>query len=197
MKEYIKMISVLTAIAAVCGLLLSAVKKGTEKRIEEQILYNVQGPAIKDLFGYTEKIDEIMPKIIGNRQEITLNEQKQSVFVDKKDDKPKAIAFESNAMGFGDKIVVLVGFDLEKDLLTGIGIITHKETPGLGARVTESVFRDNFKGKTLTEKFKVKQDDGIVDAISGATISSRAVCAAVEKSIALYPAVKENITKKN
>jgi len=197
MKEYIKMILVLTAIAAVCGLLLSAVKKGTEKRIEEQILYNVQGPAVKDLFGYTEKIDEIMPKIIGNRQEITVNEQKQSVFVDKKDDKPKAIAFESNAMGFGDKIEVLVGFDLEKDLLTGIGIITHKETPGLGARVTESVFRDNFKGKTLTEKFKVKQDNGIVDAISGATISSRAVCAAVEKSIALYPAIKENIKKKN
>lgn len=197
MKEYIKMIAVLTAIAAVCGLLLSAVKKGTEKRIEEQILYNVQGPCVKDLFGYSEEIDVLMPKIIANRQEVTVEEKAQAVFVDKKDDQPKAIAFESSAMGFGDKIVVLVGFDLEKNSLQGIGIITHSETPGLGARVTEPAFGENFKGKELDAVFKVKQDNGIVDAISGATISSRAVCAAVTKSIALYPAIKEQVLKKN
>lgn len=196
MKDYIKMIAVLTAIAAACGLLLSAVKKGTEKRIEEQVLYNIQGPAVKDLFGYSEKIDEVMPKIIRDRQQITVKEQVQSVFVDKKDDKAKAVAFECEAMGFKDKVVIIVGFDLEKDLLSGIGIISHKETPGLGARISEAIFRDKFKSKALTEAFKVKQDGGIVDAISGATISSRAVCAAVANGIALYPAVKEEVMKK-
>jgi electron transport complex protein RnfG len=196
MKDYIKMITVLTAIAAACGLLLSAVKKGTEKRIEEQVLYNIQGPVVKDLFGYSENIDEVMPKIIRDRQQITVKEQAQAVFVDKQDDKAKAIAFECEAMGFKDKVVIIVGFDLEKDLLSGIGIVAHKETPGLGARVTEAAFRDKFKGKALTGVFKVKQDGGIIDAISGATISSRAVCAAVQNSIALYPAVKEEVMKK-
>jgi electron transport complex protein RnfG len=197
MKEYIKMISVLTAIAAACGLLLSAVKKGTEQAIVEQILYNIQGPTVKNLFGYSEKIDEVMPKIISNRKQITIKEQTIPVFVDKQDEKAKAIAFECDGMGFKDKIVVIVGFDLEKDLLSGIGIVTHKETPGLGARIAETTFRDQFKNKALTEKFKVKQDDGKIDGISGATISSRAVCAAVEKGIAMYPAIKEQITKKN
>ncbi|MCK5057065.1 MAG: RnfABCDGE type electron transport complex subunit G [Candidatus Aminicenantes bacterium] len=196
MKDYIKMISALTAIAAACGLLLSVVKKGTENRIEEQVLYNVQGPAVKDLFGYTEKIDEVMPNIMRSRQQITVEEQARSIFVDKQDDKARAVAFECEAMGFKDKIVIIVGFDLEKDSLSGIGIISHKETPGLGARITEAVFRDIFKDKALAETFKVKQDGGIVDAISGATISSRAVCAAVENGIALYPAVKEEIMKK-
>lgn len=196
MKDYIKMITVLTAIAAACGLLLSAVKKGTEKTIERQVLYNVQGPTVKDLFGYSEKIDEIMPKIIANKKQVTVKEQILPVFVDKEEDgKAKAIAFECDATGFKDKIVILVGFDLETGMLSGIGIVSHKETPGLGSRVTEVTFRDQFKNKELTAAFKVKQDGGKIDGISGATISSRAVCAAVEKGIAMYPAVKEEVSK--
>ena len=187
------MITVLTAIAAACGLLLSAVKKGTEKAIEEQVLYNVQGPTVKDLFGYSEKIDEIMPKIIRNRKKVTIKEQVLPVFVDKENGKAKAIAFECDGMGFKDKVVVLLGFNLENDVLSGIGIVSHKETPGLGARVTEVAFRDQFKNKELTATFKVKQDGGKIDGISGATISSKAVCAAVEKGIEMYQAVKEKI----
>ncbi|NIM14717.1 MAG: FMN-binding protein, partial [Candidatus Aminicenantes bacterium] len=41
--------------------------------------------------------------------------------------------------------------------------------------------------------FKVKKDNGEVDAVSGATYSSRGVCAAVEKCIALYPKIKEKV----
>ena len=189
MKEYIRMIAVLTAIAAVCGLLLAAVKKGTEKRIEEQILINVQGPALNRVLAQSTN------DLIQDRQEISLDEGKKVVFPGKKNGQVWAVAYEVVAMGYKGEIGVMVGFNLENDKLTGIGILTHQETPGLGARVSEAAFTDNFKNRSLSETFKVKKDNGIIDAVSGATISSRAVCSAVQKGIALYPEVKDKVMK--
>jgi electron transport complex protein RnfG len=187
-KQYIRMVVVLTAIATICGFLLSGVKNVTEARIEQQILVNVKGPALKAV------LESSTNNLLEDRQTVTLEGQEQVVFVGKKDGSAWAIAFESSGTGFGGDIGVMVGFDLEKDVLTGIGILTHQETPGLGARITEPAFTDGFKGKPLTAVFKVKKDNGEVDAVSGATYSSRGVCAAVEKCIALYPKIKEKIT---
>ena len=184
------MVAVLTAIAAVCGLLLAAVKKGTEKRIEEQILVNVQGPALNNVLASSTN------DIIQDREEITVDQEIKIVFLGKKNGQIWAIAFEMTAMGYKGKIGVMVGFDLEKDRLTGIGILTHQETPGLGARVSEPIFTNNFKDRVISEIFKVKKDNGTIDAVSGATISSRAVCSAVEQSIVLYSAIKDQVVKK-
>lgn len=191
MKEYIRMVAVLTAIAAVCGLLLAAVKKGTEKRIEEQILVNVQGPALKTVLAQSTN------DIIGDRREMVIDGQKKVIFTGEKNGRIWALAYEVTAMGYKGAIGVMVGFDLEKDTITGIGILTHQETPGLGARVSEPAFTDNFRDRALTETFKVKKDNGIIDAVSGATISSRAVCSAVREGVAMYPSIKEKVLRTN
>ncbi len=90
----------------------------------------------------------------------------------------------------------MVGYDMQKDIITGIDILTHSETPGLGARVTEPMFKDNFNGRQLNANFSVKQDAGIIDGVSGATITSRAVCSAVVESVKLYPEIKKEIQNK-
>ena len=190
MKEYIKMVAVLSIIAALCGLLLAVVKKGTEKRIEEQILMNVQGPALDKVLATSTN------DVIGERQQITVDGEQKVLFTGKKNGRPWAIAFETVGTGYKGKIGVMVGFDLDRNIISGIGILTHQETPGLGARVSETAFTDNFKGKSIDETFKVKQDNGIVDAVSGATISSRAVCSAVAKGISLYAAIRDKVIKK-
>jgi electron transport complex protein RnfG len=187
MKEYIRMITVLTAISALCGLLLAAVQKGTEKQIEMQILNNVQGPAVTRILASSTN------DFIQERETITINENKHTIFIGKKQSKPWAVAYESSGTGFGGEVGVMVGFDIEQNKLTGIGILTHQETPGLGARITEGSFTAKFKDQPLTSVFKVKKDDGIIDAVSGATYSSRAVCEAVRKCIKLLPQVKKNI----
>ncbi|UCH96341.1 MAG: RnfABCDGE type electron transport complex subunit G, partial [Candidatus Aminicenantes bacterium] len=167
--------------------LLSMVKQVTAVRIEEQILVNVKLPALKAV------LESSTNDLIQDRQTLTINGQEQVVFLGKKDGKTWAVAFESKGVGFGGNIGVMVGFDLGKDVLTGIGILTHQETPGLGARVSETTFTDNFKNKPITAVFKVKKDNGEVDAVSGATYSSKGVCAAVEKSVAAYPAIKKSV----
>ncbi len=187
MMQYIKMIVVLTGIAAACGFLLSTVKQVTAVRIEEQILVNVKLPAVKTV------LESSTNDLVQDRQTITIDEQEYVVFAGKKDGKTWAIAFEGKGTGFGGDIGVMVGFDLGKDALTGIGILTHQETPGLGARISETIFTDNFKNKPITAVFKVKKDNGEVDAVSGATYSSRGVCSAVQQCIAAYPAVKKKV----
>ncbi len=189
-KEYLKMIIVLTLIAAVCGFLLSAVKTFTFERIEEQILVNVKGPALKNVLSQSTN------NPINDRLEIELDGIIHTVFIGKKGDQLYAVAYESEGNGFGGAIGVMLGIDIEKSTISGIGILTHQETPGLGSRISETSFTDKFKGRAVSDNFKVKKDNGSIDAISGATNSSRGVCSAAEKGVALYSKLKVEILKK-
>ena len=190
MKEIIKMLVVLTAICGVCGLFLAGVKAFTEERIEEQVLLNVKGPAVEKVLAGSDN------DLIKDRQKIEVDGEELVVFVGKKGGTAWAVAYETRGVGFGGNIGVVSGFKLEDDTLTGIGITTHKETPGLGSRVSEDSFGRNFVGKTLTDTFKTRTDGGVVDAVTGATVSSRGVCEAVGKSVAAYAGVKSNIAGK-
>ncbi|MBN2040855.1 MAG: RnfABCDGE type electron transport complex subunit G [Spirochaetes bacterium] len=187
MKDIFKMLVVLTLICAVCGLLLAFVREQTKDKIEEQVLLNVKGPAVSKVLQGSEN------DLIKDRRTIKIDGKEMVVFIGKKENTPWAFAFETSAGGFGGDIGVITGFSLEKNELTGIGITTHKETPGLGSRVTEDSFSMGFKDKPLTSEFKVKADGGVIDAISGATISSRGVCTAVRNAVAVSKEVKNGI----
>jgi len=82
-------------------------------------------------------------------------------------------AFMAVGKGYGGDIDVLVGLE-DETTVKGITIISQSETPGLGSRITGSSFADGFVGLDISD-VALKQDGGQVDAITGATISSRAV----------------------
>lgn len=83
--------------------------------------------------------------------------------------------------GFGGRIEMMLGLMVD-GTINKYKIIEHKETPGLGSKITESRFSDQFHGMNPGRKgFKVKQDGGDVDAITAATISSRAVVDAIRR----------------
>ncbi len=90
--------------------------------------------------------------------------------------------------GYGDKIILMVGFSSE-GTISGIDIISHTETPGLGAKADEGDFKNQFAGKAIETLTVVKgggsqpQD---IDAIGGATITSSAVTKAVNEAIDYY-----------
>lgn len=84
--------------------------------------------------------------------------------------------------GFAGHIEMMAGF-LPDGTIHKIVVLSHKETPGLGTRMTEPKFRDQFSGKNPNSfKLKVKKDNGDVDAITAATISSRAYCDALQNA---------------
>ncbi len=75
--------------------------------------------------------------------------------------------------GFGGALDMMAGIDSEGNV-TGIAIISHAETSGLGSKSTDPEWQAQFKG--LNGVVSVTKDGGQVEAITGSTITSRAVC---------------------
>jgi len=85
------------------------------------------------------------------------------------------------------QILLMVGF-LPDQSIQNIVVIQQKETPGLGTKMKDPAWKDQFNGKNPSAfKLKVKKDGGDVDAITAATISSRAFTGAVSRA---YDAIK-------
>ena len=187
MKEIIQMIVVLSLISGVCALALSGFRAATAERIEDQVLQNVQGPKVKLV------LDKAENDIINDRKTISVNGEDVLLFVGKKGTETWAIAYESKGGGFGGDIKVMVGYDIGNDTLTGIQVISHKETPGIGSKIAEDQFTKSFKGLTTSTRFTTKPQGGDVDAISGATYSARGVCEAIRNSVEIYPQVKKQM----
>jgi len=90
--------------------------------------------------------------------------------------------------GFSGYIGFMVGFTPD-GAIYNVNVLEQKETPGLGTKMVpdgtpeKPEFKDQFKGKNPAEyQLKVKKDGGPVDAITAATISSRAFCDGVQRA---------------
>ena len=101
----------------------------------------------------------------------------------------KGAAIKTSEGGFGGKIDMMVGF-LADGTIKGTSVLSHAETPGLGANMTGK-FKDQFVDKNPAGfKLIVKKDGGDVDAITAATITSRAFSKAVDKAYQAFMANK-------
>lgn len=88
--------------------------------------------------------------------------------------------------GFSGNIALMVGI-LTDGTVNNISVLQHAETPGLGSKMSEPSFKDQFNNKHADSfNFNVKKDGGDVDAITAATISSRAFCDAVNRAISTF-----------
>ena len=90
--------------------------------------------------------------------------------------------------GYSGDIDLLMGVS-PKGAITGIEVIQHSETPGLGAKIVSDKSwpgKRELVGRTLADSLEVKKDGGQIDTISGATISPRAVCKAVKAGLTAY-----------
>lgn len=95
--------------------------------------------------------------------------------------------------GFVENITVLVGLDLPAERITGLYVLEQRETPGLGSKIKDEKWRGQFVAKSAVKPLKVMRgrtsgaDDEIL-AITGATISSRAICDTVSRDVAEFRA---------
>jgi Na+-translocating ferredoxin:NAD+ oxidoreductase subunit G len=98
--------------------------------------------------------------------------------------------------GYSDRIELLLGLDPTLTTITGLFVLEQKETPGLGNKMILPEWRGQFIGKPTTPALKVvksgAQDKNEIDAITGATISSRSVVTIVNSAIR---ALREPLTK--
>ena len=191
MRELIKMVVVLTVLSAFSGGLLASLRNGTQERIEYQQLKFVKGPALLEIFKGASN------NPILDRFKLKDGDIERSFFVGKFDGKTDTVAFESSGKGFGGDIGLMVGVNLNTDKILGVGVTTMSETPGVGSRAkTDPDFVAQFKGRSLEQTFKVKADGGQVDALSGATVTSRGVSAGLTEAGLIYKRLKPELEKK-
>ncbi|MDD2302597.1 MAG: RnfABCDGE type electron transport complex subunit G [Eubacteriales bacterium] len=191
MRDLIKMVVVLMVLTLISGGLLAAIRNGTKEQIENQQLTFVKGPAIKAIFSAASNDP------IADRFKLQDGDVERTFFVGKIDGKAQSVAFETYGKGFGGDIGLMVGVNVSDDKMVGAQVTTHSETPGLGSKAKDDPkFSGQFKGMELKGDFKVKNDGGQVDAISGATVSSRGVSGALTEASTVFARLKTQIAQK-
>lgn len=191
MREIIKMVIVLTILSCFSGGLLAYIRNGTQERIENQVLEFVKGPAIRSIF------EGAANDPIKDRFTIKSGDEETTFFVGVFDGEPRGVAFETSGKGYGGDVGLMVGIDVKDSKLIGVGVTTHAETPGMGAKAkSDPSFVAQFKGLALEQPYKVTTDGGSINAISGATITSRAVSSAATDADKIYQKLKSQIADK-
>lgn len=103
------------------------------------------------------------------------------------------------AKGYGGDVSVMVGISVESETelgkVTGVEILSHSETPGLGANATNESFTDEYKQDITASGFEVVKNgsggsDGKIDALTGATITSGAVTDAVNRAVEIFESLE-------
>lgn len=189
MNDTLKMVLVLTLFTSVSGGVLAGVRSLTMDRIEYQQLKFQKEPVVRVILADAENDP------MADRFKVADGDVSRTIFPGKVGDQ-KIVALEAFGKGFSGDVGLMVAFDLESDTIVGGGVTISTETPGFGAKAKEDPsFVAQFKGTKADQTFSVKKDGGTIDAISGATITSRAVCVAVNEATAVYKRMKPDLSK--
>ena len=191
MRDMFKLFIVIVIFSAISGGVLASVRNATKDRIEYQQLVFVKGPAINLI------MEGCTNDPLQDRFKIKDQDKERDFFVGEFDGKKNVVAFETYGKGFGGDIGVITAVNVDTDKIVGVAVTTHSETPGVGSKTkSDPGFGNQFKDKVVTDIFKVKADGGQIDAVSGATISSRGVSAAVVQSGEIYKRLKNDLKNK-
>lgn len=108
-----------------------------------------------------------------------------------------AAVIGSSEKGFSGLVKIMVGFKPDGSM-QDIVVLEQKETPGLGTKMKEEKFLGQFRDKNPSNfDLKVGKDGGDVDALTGATISTRAFTEAAQSAYDEYIKIKDSLTKVN
>lgn len=181
MNEIIKNAVILFVITLIASVILAFTSSLTLEPIkEQQILKRDQAlqSVIKDA-----TFEEMQSLDFTNYSKIT------SIYEAKNGDQKVGYAFNvTTTEGYGGPIILMVGISID-GLVTGVEIIKQTETPGLGTLADEEPFKSQFKdipAEMLTVKKTAPASNLEIAAISGATITSKAVTNAANEAIAYF-----------
>jgi Na+-translocating ferredoxin:NAD+ oxidoreductase subunit G len=186
MKDIIRLAVILTVIAAGSGLILSVVDGMTRAPIAEQRRQETLR-ALKAVLPPADNAPDADTVTLVVGQDKKGRDITRQFFRGRQGDALSGVAFRVVAPdGYSGNIEVMVGVDAD-GRISGIAILNHAETPGLGSLIERDSFKDQFKGKGLEgTDWRVKKDGGQFDQITGATISPRAIVKAVKSGLEFF-----------
>ncbi|AEH51215.1 FMN-binding protein [Pseudothermotoga thermarum] len=176
-------------------LILSIINFATTARIKRnEELFKIR--AILNAFGFEYKSDQEAFKIFNEK--VSTQKIRDVVVYKATVNGEEYLAFIFTGSGLWGTIQGVIAFDSNIEKVVGIDFISHSETPGLGGRIEEKWFKDQFKGKKIPDGGFVLRiggsgdydpDSGRFDAITGATSTSKAVEKIVNEAILTFKKV--------
>lgn len=179
MKDILKLGVTLFAICAVAALVLGVTNNITAPVIEER---NIQASneARKIVLSEADEFKELD----GMNSDIVLE-----VYEGIKDGQVIGYTIKTSSKGYGGAIELMVGISKDSKI-TGVEIGNHSETPGLGSKATEPMFKNQYVDKDVSNSLLVVKgsanNDNEISAISGATITSNGVTNGVNAAMKIY-----------
>ncbi|OGV65363.1 MAG: hypothetical protein A2498_12630 [Lentisphaerae bacterium RIFOXYC12_FULL_60_16] len=181
MKELARLVGILTLCCLIAGLLLSWVNSVTSAPIAEAARAE-QLAALKAVLPEYDNQPDI--DIVSIPDE---SGTPWIFHIARKSGAYAGCAFKAvSSQGYAGDIAIMVGITAD-GTVQGVEVLAQKETPGLGARITEPAFRSQFAGKPIEGTiWKVRKEQGNFDQVTAATISSRAVLEAMDRGFNIY-----------
>lgn len=174
------MVLCLTLVCLICSAILALVYAVTSEPIKAA-----------EQKALVESISRVLPEG-GELSDVATGEfagQKYDYYVSTTGGVPAAYAVKSSTIGFGGPLTLMVGV-LPDGSVYNTSVLSHSETPGLGAKCsTDAKFMDQWKGLGADKVIKVTKDGGDIDAITASTITSRAYSLAVSNAVAFVKSI--------
>ncbi|MBN2794186.1 MAG: FMN-binding protein [Clostridia bacterium] len=177
-KQILFPVLFMVVLTAIFTFVLATINEVTTDIISEQQELSIQ----KSIF-YTFNISleglsdqEIQDKFEASFEKTKVNDRTYYTYT--KENKVQGYAVQISGKGLWGTITGHVAFSPDHEKILGLNFISHSETPGLGGRIDEDEFKDQFRSITLDREpyFSYGTDiGGNVDAITGATLTSLAV----------------------
>ncbi|MCR1935195.1 RnfABCDGE type electron transport complex subunit G [Clostridium tepidum] len=184
-NETLKLGLKLFMITAIAGLILGGAFVITKKPIADQV-EKTNTEAMKEILPKADKFEKMDGK--SNSTVTEVNEGKKGNDV-------AGYAIKVLTKGYGGQIEMMVGVSTGGKV-EGIKILSHSETPGLGANAEQPKFSGQFKGKPTDKDLEVVKTapgkDNEIEAMTGATITSKAVTKGVNDAVKFY---KDELSK--
>lgn len=190
MNEIVRMVVVLSLISGVSAAALTMANIKLGSRIEMQTDLYVRGPGLERLLGKPAE------EVLDNKVILTTEAGPVPIFYIHKDHQVSDLVVEATGKGgFGGDLKIMVGIDLISERQTGMEVVSHSETPGLGARIVEQVFRRQWQGLPISEPVALASDGGQIDAISGASTTSQAAVNGTNEALGFVRENKDEILR--
>lgn len=189
----------LAAIAAICTSLVATTYHLTEDRIaanDKALLEQSLHPALSDLF-YDSGVSESR-LVLPPPHDLPGNDEAEIYRVYANQEPVAALFVVTARDGFAGPIRILLGVEMS-GVVTGIRILKHRETPGLGDKIVESrsdwvhQFAGRSIGDPIVTEWAIRRDGGEFDQITGASVTPRAVIKAMRDTLIYFNANREEI----
>lgn len=180
-SNFTNMVVVLTSICLVCSAILGVVYSVTAEPIRQAEVAKINNA-----------IASVVPEFNNNPSEEVFTIDGAQVYPAKMDTTIVGYAVKIKTSSFGGPMQMMVGFDKEGKIYN-TSVISHADTPGLGAKMTENdiPLRTELVGlNPSSANITVKKDGGDIDAITAATITSRAFLKGIDLAYQVFTKVQ-------